>query len=86
MGKGEGNGRRSLIGRLGGLTTSARQDTTRNTANARHAFLDRFMVEVDPQGLLTLEERERRAVAARRAHFLRLAMRSAAARSGRKQP
>jgi hypothetical protein len=72
--------RRSSIGRLGGLTTSSRHDPTAITANARAAFLGRFWVEADPDGVLSPEERDRRAVAARRAHFVRLALRSAEVR------
>ena len=50
------------------------------TENARRAFLDRFEREVDPDGLLSVEERRRRADHARRAHMLRLALWSAQAR------
>jgi hypothetical protein len=71
---------KAVIGRLGGLSTSSRYDSKLITANARAAFLDRFETEVDPDGTLPREERERRAAAARRAHFVRLARRSAAVR------
>jgi hypothetical protein len=50
------------------------------TANARAAFLDRFEREVDPDGVLPAAERARRAAAARKAYFVRLAAKSAEAR------
>lgn len=70
----------AVIGRLGGLATSARHDPKTTTASARAAFMTRFEREVDPEAALPIEERERRAVAARRAHFVRMSMRSAAVR------
>jgi hypothetical protein len=51
-----------------------------NTAPARAAFLDRFEREVDPDGTLPPDERARRAEHARKAYFLDLARKSAAAR------
>ena len=56
-----------------------------NTGPARAAFLRRFVDEVDPDGLLAPDERERRAAHARRAYFANLARRSAAARRSRRQ-
>ena len=53
------------------------------TANARAAFLARFVDEVDPNRELPEAERERRATAARKAHFARLAFASAEARRKR---
>jgi hypothetical protein len=46
--------------------------------------LERFEDQVDPERTLPVAERERRAIAARRAHFARLAYASAKARGGRK--
>lgn len=54
------------------------------TARARAAFLARFEAEVDPDGELEPDERRRRALAARRADFARLALRSAKARRRRR--
>lgn len=71
---------RSLRARLGGLTTAARHDTREITAPARRAFLQRFEDEVDPDRTLPPPERARRAEAAKRLHFARLAMKSAQAR------
>lgn len=70
-----------LAGRIGGLVTNSRHDSSAITSSARRAFLARFLVEVDPRGELTEAERERRAEFARRAHFARLAMMSATARA-----
>jgi hypothetical protein len=57
--------------------------TLRSTPRPRAAFMDRFEREVDPTATLPAEERTRRAVAARRAHFVRLALRSAEVRRKR---
>jgi len=58
-------------------------DPAAHTAPARKAFLDRFELEVDPDGTLDPSERARRAAHARKAYFARLALKSAKAR-GRK--
>ena len=58
-------------------------DRTARTAPARKAALDRFEVEVDPEGVLLPEERARRAEHARKAYFLRLALKPAQARKRR---
>lgn len=73
---------RSLRSRLGGLTTAARGRV--NTAPARAAFLARFEAEVDPDGTLAAADRARRAEAARKLYFGRLAYKSARARSKKK--
>ena len=62
---------RQLRGRLGGFALAAKRDPKTYTASARAAFMDRFLNEVDPERILTPDERERRAVAARRAYFAR---------------
>lgn len=51
-----------------------------NTAPARRAFLDRFERQVDPDGILAPEVRARLAMHARKAYFIDLARKSAAAR------
>jgi hypothetical protein len=53
------------------------------TQPARKAFLDRFEREVDPDGELPPDERQRRAEHAKRAYMLRLAKRAVAARRAR---
>ena len=76
---------RAEAGRIGGLIASARNDPRQLTAEARRAFtVDRFERQVDPEGVLDPQERRRRADAARKAHMLRLAARSAEVRAGRK--
>jgi hypothetical protein len=55
-------------------------DPAARTEPARSAFLRRFELEVDPEGTLDPKERARRAQHARKAHFARLALKSAQAR------
>lgn len=62
-----------LHGRMGGLAKSASNDSREGTQAARSAFLARFEREVDPEGVLPLKERLRRAEAARKLHMARLA-------------
>jgi hypothetical protein len=64
---------------------SREADPRARTATARKAFLDRFDREVDPDGVLTPQERARRASHARRAYFARLALASSKARKARKR-
>lgn len=59
----------------------ALHDARQTTAKARATFLAGFEREVDPDGVLSPEERARRAGHARKAHFLQLALASAKARS-----
>jgi len=74
-------GEKSLRGRLAAHAKWAKEpDATAATAAAREAFLSRFETQVDPENKLTPQERTRRAEHARKAYFLRLAMRSAKAR------
>lgn len=70
----------SRRGKIGALVTHSRHNPTETTAAARKAFLARFEREVDPDGVLTPEELQRRVCYARRAHFARLARLSALAR------
>jgi hypothetical protein len=72
---------RVLQARLAAHSLHARvSDPAAHTLPARQAFLDRFAVEVDPEGVLPPAERDRRAEHARRAYFTRLALRSAQSR------
>jgi hypothetical protein len=75
----------SLRGRIGGFAVHATHDSRALTAPARAAFLARFESMVDPDGRLPTAERQRRGAALRKAHFARLAYRSAQARAGRKR-
>jgi hypothetical protein len=74
---------RSLRARIAAHSRWSKADRVAGTANARAAFLDRFVREVDPDGVLPERERRRRAESARRAYFARLALRSAQARRRR---
>lgn len=64
---------RSMRGRMGAYALHARYDPRQTTAPARAAFLRRFLDEVDPDRVLPESERLRRAAAARKAYFTRLA-------------
>lgn len=75
---------RSLRARLAAHSLHATiSDPVAHTAPARAAFLDRFEREVDPDGVLPLGERSRRAEHARKAYFARLALASAKARAAK---
>jgi hypothetical protein len=78
------NTTRSLAGRIGAHRLHATHDSRETTAIARAAFLDRFEREVDPEGLLSVQDRACRADHARKAYFTRLSLRSAQARARRR--
>jgi hypothetical protein len=72
---------RALIARIGAHSSWAQtEDRSARTRNARQAFLLKFEREVDPDGVLSHEERVKRAENARSAYFLRLALKSAQTR------
>lgn len=74
--------KRALAGSIGAHESWARtEDRSARTANGRRAFLERFEREVDPDGKLDPTERALRAEHLRKAHFQRLALASAKARS-----
>ena len=77
-------GERTLRARMAAYVLHSRYDSRELTAPARRAFNDRFEKEVDPDGNLPPAERQRRAEAARKAYFTRLALKSAQARRDRK--
>ena len=77
--------RASLLGRIGAHRLHATHDSRQVTAKARATFLAQFERDVDPEFALPVDERKRRADHARRAHFARLALRSAEARAGKKR-
>lgn len=58
-------------------------DRAAATANARAAFLAGFEKKVDPDGVLSPEERTKRAENAIRAHFAALSLKAAQARRAR---
>lgn len=74
---------RVLIGRLGAYTVHSKHDSRELIRPAREAFWSKFERDVDPDGVLPLDERLRRADMARKAHFTRLAIASAKARRKR---
>lgn len=71
---------RVLRSRMGGYMLHATHDSAEVTKPARAAFLARFETQVDPDGLLSEEERTKRATAARKAYFTKLALKSAETR------
>ena len=74
---------RVLTGRIGAYVLHSKYDSRELTKAAHAAFEGKFEREVDPDGVLPLEERLRRADMARKAHFARLALKSAQARRKR---
>ncbi len=73
----------SMSGRKGAHIAHARNDSRDMTAKARAAFYASFEALVDPDGVLSTEERARRAEHLRRAHYAEMALRSAIARRKR---
>lgn len=74
---------RTLAGRIGAFSLHAQRDARETTEAARRAFLGKFEAQVDPEGVLPPQERQRRAAAARSAHFARMSLKSAKARRAR---
>jgi hypothetical protein len=76
----------SMRGSIAAHTSWANtENRTARTQPARDAFWEKFYDQVDPERKLTPEERHKRAVNARKAHFARLALKSAKARRVRAQ-
>ena len=73
--------------RIGAHVLHFKYDSTALTEKARAAAARslnaRLLAEVDPDAVLPTHERERRLAHARRAHFMRLAQKSAATRRAR---
>jgi hypothetical protein len=63
---------------------SQETDRTARTAGARAAFLERFERQVDPEGKLPADVRAKMAENAKKAYFLRLALKSSRARAAKK--
>ena len=74
---------RSLRARIAAYSLHSQYDPRETTKPARQAFLATFEAAVDPEGILPPHERQRRAEAARKAYFAKLALRSAQARRRR---
>lgn len=60
-------------------------DPSAHTRRAREAFLARFEAEIDPERVLSEEERRRRAEHAKRAYFTKLSYLSARSRRTRRE-
>lgn len=76
---------RTLRARMGAYVVHARYDPRQTTAPARAAFMKRFLDEVDPDRVLPEPERLRRAAAARKGYFTRLAFLASRRRRDRQQ-
>lgn len=77
---------RSLKARAAANESWARtRDRSGRTAPARAAAIARFEQQVDPDGLLSAQERAKRAEYAHKAHMQRLAARSVAVRQARRR-
>jgi hypothetical protein len=75
---------RSQRARIAAYAKWSRYDPVEGTRAARDAQHERYVDEVDPDRVLPEAERQRRAVAARKAYMAKLAFLSAKARAGRK--
>lgn len=83
----EKSARHQSAGRIGAHARWSREaDRSAATQAARDGLYRRFEDEVDPDRVLPPEERAKRVESARRAHYTRIAMKSAAARRARKKP
>lgn len=70
----------TLRGRIGAYSLHAQHDPKETTKPGRAAFLATFEKDVDPNRVLSITERARRAAAARKAHFAKMALKSVQAR------
>lgn len=74
-------GERALVSTVAAHDSWARTpDRSARTAPARTAFDRRFLDQVDPDRVLSEDERNRRAASARKAYFARLTLKSIQAR------
>jgi hypothetical protein len=72
-------------GRIGANSRWSREpDRAAATQPARDALMRKFEDQVDPDRSLPVDERARRAASARKAHFQRLALKSAQARRAKR--
>jgi len=76
----------SLRGRIGALALAASRDMRPLAASGTAAFRAKFERDVDQDGILPPAERARRAEAARKLYFAKLALKSAKARARNKKP
>ena len=71
---------RRLAARIGGLSLHLYGDSDAIAARARRGLDEKFRREVDPDGVLTTRQLEKKLKLARRLYYARLAKRSADAR------
>jgi hypothetical protein len=74
---------RALHARMAAYALHAQTDSREHTRPAREAFMRRFEDQVDPDGQLPPDERDRRARQALKAHMTALAVKSSTARARR---
>ena len=72
---------RTLRAQIAANTRWSTEDPGPAMEKVREGFLRKFEEQVDPDRVLIPQERERRALAARRAHMQRLALKSSRART-----
>jgi hypothetical protein len=77
---------RTLAARIAANTRWSKEDPTEQGRLLRAGLEEKFLRDVDPEGVLPEAERRRRADCAKRAHFQRMALASAKARRARKTP
>lgn len=75
---------RRIRAQIAANTRWSKEDPTATAERAQAGLLEKFRREVDPNNELPEAERERRALAARRAHMQRLALASSKARSAKR--
>lgn len=76
---------RSLQGQIAVHTSWANTtDRSARTAPGRRAMWEKFLLEVDPEGVMPLADREKAAEAKRKAFYLAMSRKSAAVRAARK--
>lgn len=77
---------RSLRGRIGGLTRAAFGDMKALAQTGQAALMEKFRQQVDPDGVYTPAERERRALALRDAHMLKMRLARGRTKAKKKAP
>ena len=75
---------RSVRAKIGAHSLHAKYDGVALTERARATFLAGFEHQVDPDGVLPPDERQRRAQHARRAHMAKLSLAASRARTRRR--
>jgi hypothetical protein len=75
---------RALRARAAAYAMHAKHGSQKAALRGQAALLARFEAQVDPGGLLTPEDRRRRALLARRAYMTRLALASARSRRAKR--